>query len=85
MDVKTTEEEVEISVKDNGPGIFLEEQDKIFERFYQIERDAKKRHYGIGLGLSICKDIVDAHGGRIWVESKERGGSNFVFTLPLFK
>jgi signal transduction histidine kinase len=85
VDAKTTEEEVEISVKDNGPGIFLEEQDKIFERFYQIENAATKKHYGIGLGLSICKDIVDAHGGRIWVESKERGGSNFVFTLPLFK
>ena len=85
VDAKTTEEEVEISVRDNGPGIFLEEQDKIFERFYQIENAATKRHYGIGLGLSICKDIAEAHGGRIWVESKERGGSNFVFTLPLFK
>jgi len=85
VDAKTTEEEVEISVKDNGPGIFLEEQDKIFERFYQIENAATKKHYGIGLGLSICKDIAEAHGGRIWVESKERGGSNFVFTLPLFK
>jgi two-component system sensor histidine kinase ResE len=85
VDAKTTEEEVEISVKDNGPGIFFEEQDKIFERFYQIENAATKKHYGIGLGLSICKDIVEAQGGRIWVESKERGGSNFVFTLPLFK
>ncbi|MBT4944634.1 MAG: PAS domain-containing sensor histidine kinase, partial [Candidatus Marinimicrobia bacterium] len=46
---------------------------------------ATKKHYGIGLGLSICKDIVEAQGGRIWVESKERDGSNFVFTLPLFK
>ena len=85
VDAKTTEEEVEISIKDNGQGIFLEEQDKIFERFYQIENAATKKHYGMGLGLSICKDIVEAHGGRIWVESKERGGSNFVFTLPLFK
>ena len=85
VNAKTTEEEVEISIKDNGPGIFLEEQDKIFERFYQVESAATKNHYGIGLGLSICKDIVDAHGGRIWVESKERGGSNFVFTLPLYK
>ena len=85
VSTRSTEDEVEISVKDNGSGIFLEEQDKIFERFYQIENTTTKKHYGIGLGLSICKDIVEAQGGRIWVESKERGGSNFVFTLPLYK
>jgi signal transduction histidine kinase len=85
VSTKSTEDEVEISVKDNGSGIFLEEQDKIFEKFYQVENAATRKHYGIGLGLSICKDIVRAHGGRIWVESKERGGSNFVFTLPLNK
>ena len=85
VSTKSMEDKVEISVKDNGSGIFLEEQDKIFERFYQVENAATKKHYGIGLGLSICKDIVEAQGGRIWVESKERGGSNFVFTLPLYK
>jgi PAS domain S-box-containing protein len=85
VSTRSTKDEVEISVKDNGSGIFLEEQDKIFERFYQIENTSTKKHYGIGLGLSICKDIVEAQGGRIWVESKERGGSNFVFTLPLYK
>jgi len=85
VSTRPTEEEVEISVKDNGPGIFLEEQDNIFERFYQIENSTTKKHYGIGLGLSICKNLVEAQGGRIWVESKERGGSNFVFTLPLYK
>ena len=85
VSTRPTEDEVEISVKDNGSGIFLEDQDKIFERFYQAENTATKKHYGIGLGLSICKDIVEAQGGRIWVESKERGGSNFVFTLPLYK
>jgi signal transduction histidine kinase len=85
VSTKSTEDEVEISVKDNGSGVFIEEQDKIFERFYQIENASTKKHYGIGLGLSICKDIVEAQGGRIWVESKERGGSNFVFTLPLYK
>ncbi len=85
VSTKSVEDKVEISVKDNGLGIFLKEQDKIFEKFYQVENAATKKHYGIGLGLSICKDIVEAQGGRIWVESKERGGSNFVFTLPLYK
>lgn len=85
VSTRSTEDEVEISVKDNGSGILLEEQDKIFERFYQVENASTKKHYGIGLGLSTCKDIVEAQGGRIWVESKEKGGSNFVFTLPLYK
>ncbi len=85
VSTRSTEDEVEISIKDNGSGIFFEEQDKIFERFYQVENAATKKHYGIGLGLSICKDIVEAQGGRIWVESREREGSNFIFTLPLYK
>jgi signal transduction histidine kinase len=85
ISTKSMEDKVEISVKDNGSGIFLKEQDKIFERFYQVENTSTKKHYGIGLGLSICKDIIEAQGGKIWVESKERDGSNFVFTLPLYK
>lgn len=76
--------EVEFSVKDSGPGISLEEQEKIFDRFYQIEDAITRENYGMGIGLSICKDIVTAQGGRLWVESKEGEGSKFVFTLPLF-
>jgi PAS domain S-box-containing protein len=78
-------EEAEISVKDNGLGISLEEQEKIFEKFYQIERAITRENYGMGLGLSICKDIVKAHGGRLWVESKKGEGSRFAFTLPLYE
>jgi two-component system, OmpR family, phosphate regulon sensor histidine kinase PhoR len=77
--------EVEFSVKDNGPGISLNEQEKIFERFYQIGNFITRQNGGMGLGLSICKDIVTAQGGRLWVESKKEEGSKFVFTLPLFK
>ena len=63
--------EVEFSVKDNGPGISLEEQEKIFDRFYQIEDATTRENHGMGIGLSISKDIVTAQGGRLWVESKK--------------
>ncbi len=74
--------ELEVSVKDSGIGIGLskEQQYKLFERFYQENVSTP----GTGVGLSICKIIVEAHGGKIWAESKGRGeGSTFRFTLPL--
>ena len=74
--------ELEFSVKDSGIGIGLskEQQYKLFERFYQENVSTP----GTGVGLSICKIIVEAHGGKIWAESKGRGeGSTFRFTLPL--
>ncbi len=74
--------ELEVSVKDSGIGIGLskEQQYKLFERFYQENVSTP----GTGVGLSICKTIVEAHGGKIWAESKGKGeGSTFRFTLPL--
>jgi len=66
-------------VRDTGPGIAAEELPHIFDRFWQARRRARS---GVGLGLSIAKGIVDAHGGRIWVESTVDVGSVFYFTLP---
>ncbi len=71
-----------ISVRDEGPGIDPEHQKKIFDRFYQIS-PSQAGGGGVGLGLSICKAIVEGHGGRIWVESTPGKGSTFHFTLPL--
>ncbi|ODS30586.1 MAG: two-component sensor kinase [Candidatus Scalindua rubra] len=85
VNTKHPEKEVEFSVKDNGLGISLEEQEKIFEKFYQIESAITRENYGMGLGLSICKDIVEAQGGRLWVESKKGEGSRFAFTLPVYE
>ena len=68
-------------VRDNGPGIPAEEVDRIFDRFYQIRDD--QRAGGSGLGLSIVKEIVEAHHGRVWVQSAAGFGSSFYFTLPL--
>ena len=64
-----------------NPGIRLEDQDKIFERFYRI-RNEENPSRGSGLGLSIAREIVKAHGGRIWVESEPGKGSTFFIELP---
>ena len=71
---------VVFAVSDTGPGISTENQARVFERYWQSPGGARKR--GAGLGLSIAKAIVDAHGGRIWVESRIGAGSRFTFALP---
>ncbi len=75
-------DEIEVSVRDHGPGLPPGEETKIFEKFYRAE---KGRGGGVGLGLTICKGIITAHGGRIWAETlqDEGGGAAFHFTLPL--
>ncbi len=83
VSLQRTDKEGVFSVQDNGVGISLDEQDKIFNRFYQIESSSTRENSGMGLGLSICKDIVEAQGGRLWIESKKGEGCKFAFTLPL--
>lgn len=74
---------VEVCVSDAGIGIPKEKLDKIFERFYQVDGSATRRYSGTGMGLAIVKEIVEAHGGEIWVESEAGRGSTFCFTLPV--
>lgn len=74
-------EYVRFSVIDTGPGIPADELPMLFDRFYQTRANEQKRK-GLGLGLSICKGLVAAHGGRIWVESLPGVGAAFNFTLP---
>ncbi|MGC9400590.1 MAG: sensor histidine kinase [Anaerolineae bacterium] len=76
------EEEIVISVEDTGPGIPPEYQATIFDKFTQVKEQQPERR-GTGLGLTFCKMAVEAHGGRIWVESQVGEGSTFSFTLPL--
>jgi len=71
------------SVKDNGPGIPKEEQSKIFDKFYQIGDRVSTDVSGSGLGLSIAKEIVEMHDGKIWVESEKGIGAKFNFVLPI--
>lgn len=75
--------EVRVHVTDTGVGIPRDQQEKIFNRFYRLEHSNSKHGAHLGLGLSICQQIVEGHGGRIWVESEEGKGSRFTFTLPL--
>jgi two-component system phosphate regulon sensor histidine kinase PhoR len=70
-----------LSVHDTGIGIPAEDLDRIFERFYKIDR--ARSGGGTGLGLAIAKHIVQAHGGQIWAESWEGKGSTFYFSLPI--
>jgi signal transduction histidine kinase len=76
---------VAISVRDNGEGIPLEDQKRIFEPFYRGERSRAREHGhgGAGLGLAIAKRLIEAHNGKIWVESVEGKGSTFTFALPV--
>jgi two-component system sensor histidine kinase KdpD len=77
---KLPTDEVEIEVADRGPGMPAGEETKIFTKFYRAERG---RGGGVGLGLTICKGIVTAHGGRIWAANRAGGGASFSFTLPI--
>jgi len=74
---------LQVSVSDTGPGIPPEYQSRIFEKFQGIKSGRTSQTKGTGLGLSIASHIVKAHGGKIWVESTERKGSTFYFSLPL--
>ena len=76
---------VRFEVADTGPGIPSSELSKVFDRFHQVRRsdDRENGRKGTGLGLCICREIVDHYGGRIWVESEVGHGSTFKFTLPL--
>jgi two-component system CheB/CheR fusion protein len=75
---------VQIAVQDDGPGIAAEDQAAIFSRFYQTKHLQRSSHRGLGLGLFICKEIVEQHGGRIGVASALDRGSTFWIQLPLY-
>ncbi|OYT53603.1 MAG: hypothetical protein B6U72_05240 [Candidatus Altiarchaeales archaeon ex4484_2] len=72
---------VVVCIEDNGLGVPPELKEKLFDRFFQVNPMIEKKE-GFGLGLSICKEIIDAHNGNIWCESEEGGGSKFCFTIP---
>jgi signal transduction histidine kinase len=73
----------EVSVSDTGIGISTEEQAAVFDKFYQVGSTTRGVREGTGLGLAITKQLVEAHGGRIWLQSEAGRGSHFHFTMPV--
>jgi PAS domain S-box-containing protein len=82
VEARRKKDMVKVCVADTGIGIAKEYHEKIFERFYQADSSLTRRYGGTGMGLAIAKEIVEAHGGKIWVESEPMKGSRFYFTLP---
>jgi two-component system, OmpR family, sensor histidine kinase KdpD len=77
----TSMDEMVVTISDHGPGIPVGEEERIFEKFHRIATEGNQG--GAGIGLTICRSIVEAHGGRIWAENLPAGGASFHFTLPL--
>ena len=80
---RTQDNQAQVSVADQGIGISKKNLDKIFTRFYQIDDASAGNYDGIGIGLALVKEIIESHGGKVWVESKLKQGSTFHFSLPM--
>jgi two-component system phosphate regulon sensor histidine kinase PhoR len=74
--------QIEIAVQDDGPGIPPESLERVFERFYRVDKARSREQGGTGLGLSIVKHIVQSHGGKVWATSEPGHGASFFFTVP---
>lgn len=84
VDVQANETEVTISVRDSGPGLSEEALERVFDRFYRVDGGDSQAAYGYGLGLYVCRRLVEAQGGRIWAENRPGKGALFAFTLPVW-
>lgn len=84
IEVKVMEDKVRVGVIDTGIGISKQDRDKLFHKFVQVSKNHEAQRQGVGLGIYIAKELIEMHGGEIWVESKLGVGSKFYFTLPRF-
>jgi PAS domain S-box-containing protein len=85
ISARQEKENMIVSVSDHGLGISQDDQQRLFQKFQRLDVMVKRSIQGIGLGLNVCRILVEAHGGQIWVESKKGKGSTFFFTIPLGK
>jgi len=83
--VREEGEYLRVAVCDTGIGIHSDQLEKVFERFYQVNGSSTRRFGGTGLGLALVKKTIEAHGGRVWAESRLGQGSTFFFTLPILR
>lgn len=81
--IETGEDEGVLSISDHGPGIRVEDQSRLFQKFSRLEAGDDKETYGYGLGLYLCRRLIEGMHGRIWVESRPGHGATFHFALPL--
>lgn len=79
------EEKIHVSIQDNGIGIPSDLLPNLFQKFYQIDPSIRRKYGGTGLGLFICKKIVDAHKGKIWIESEQSKGTIVHILLPILQ
>src|SRR5690606_35947616 len=82
VEIQTPSDVVELTVSDEGPGLPTSELERIFDRFYRVDRARSRATGGIGLGLAICQSIALAHGGSIRAQNDPKGGARFTVTLP---
>lgn len=80
---KNTPTEILVSVADSGMGIPQEDKERIFDKFYRVLGTPRKSTIGSGLGLAVCRGLIEAHGGHIWADNRPEGGAVFRFTLPV--
>lgn len=83
ISTRVQDNELIVEVADNGPGIPSQELDRVWERFYRVDKARSRSEGGSGLGLAIAQEIVKAHGGQVTLESAEGEGAVFGFTLPI--
>jgi len=82
LNVRDEGDLVVFSVQDNGPGIETKKQRNLFKKFYQVDTSVTRKHGGTGLGLAVCKGIINGLGGKIWVESQKGKGTTVYFNIP---
>jgi two-component system sensor histidine kinase KdpD len=80
IDAESAQDAVRVCIGDRGPGLAPGDEQRVFEKFYRAS--AESGPGGVGLGLTICKAVVEAHGGRIWAQNRPVGGAQFCFELP---
>jgi PAS domain S-box-containing protein len=85
LDVRASQEEIIISIRDQGPGIPDSDLEQVFQKYYRSDNSDSQRAYGYGLGLFVCRSLVEAQGGRIWAENHRDGGSIFSIALPVWQ